>query len=148
MENIAARYALWGAVFIVIQDLIFFLLGIQPDEGLSALYYLRWALNLGTSIFFIYWSIRHYRNVMLNGALTFNQGVQVGIRTAFFLSLWTGIWTFLLLKYLFPGVFQVEWFQKTHVVAPIKMGIISGIGIPLVFVFSSFLKRQRNTENH
>ncbi|MCH2043436.1 MAG: DUF4199 domain-containing protein [Saprospiraceae bacterium] len=148
MENIAARYALWGAIFIIIQDLLFFLLGIQPDEGLSWIYYLRWILNLGTSIFFIYWSIRHYRNVMLNGALTFNQGVQVGIRTAFFLSLWAGIWTFLLLKYLFPGVFQVEWFQKTHVIAPIKMGVISGIGIPLVFVFSTFLKRQRNLENH
>ncbi len=83
----------------VIYSLIVWFLGATNNTTASII---SWVIMLGGIVY----AMIYYRNTVLGRTMTYGQSVGIGTLTAFFASIISGFFTFILIKYIDPGILE------------------------------------------
>lgn len=108
MQKAIFRYGLYSVVTtIVIMGLTFWTI-----RGLSfSVQEIFGYISIVLALLFVYFGMRHYRNVVNNGALSFNEGLKIGLLITLFPAFLFGLYSALHVTYIDPG-FADRYFQQ------------------------------------
>ena len=115
MKSTAIRYGLLASAFIIVVNIFnVFVLAKTADYNTQEI---AGYLTIALSMIFVFFGIRHYRDKVNNGYLSFGQGLKIGLLIALMPALLFGLFNVLYVEVINPG-WQDEYYG--HYVESIK----------------------------
>lgn len=115
MKSTAIRYGLLASAFIIVVNIFnVFVLAKTADYNTQEI---AGYLTIALSMIFVFFGIRHYRDKVNNGYLSFGQGLKIGLLIALMPALLFGLFNVLYVEVINPG-WQDEYYG--HYVENIK----------------------------
>ena len=106
MKNTVLRYGIYGAVTIVILFLLSWYIGDLDFATQEVLGY----ASMIVSLSFVFFGIKHFRDKVNDGVLSFGKGLMVGVLISLITALAFGILDVIYIKFINPD-FQTEYYE-------------------------------------
>ena len=109
MKNTVLRYGIWSALSICILFLISSLLLKDLDFGTQEIY---GYVSIMVSLSFVFFGIKHFRDHVNQGFLSFGKGLVIGLLISSFASLTFGLYNVIYVEYIDPN-FMTEYYNHS-----------------------------------
>ncbi|TAJ12508.1 DUF4199 domain-containing protein [Marinilabiliaceae bacterium JC017] len=97
--KMAMSYGLYLGLALVVYSLILYVSGQTFNKSLGYVSYIIMLLGIG-------WGMKHYRDNVNNGLLTYGQGMGLGVLISVFAGVISGFFSFILMKYIDPSLME------------------------------------------
>lgn len=109
MKKTVLRYGLYGAITICVLFLLSWFLGADFDFSTQEII---GYVSMVVALSFVYFGIKHFRDIENNGVLTFKKGLTIGILITLITALAFGIIDVIYVEFINPD-FMAEYYTTT-----------------------------------